>query len=78
MSAERRRRTLQAGSGILVPEGDGSVGTTSRECAVNRVEGNIVHSIDKRLVFLSRRLVWAMTLEGEVVATAAGVGKLES
>ena len=77
MSAERRRRTLQAGSGILVPETDGSVGTTSRECAVNRVEGNIVHSIGKRLVFLSRGLVPPMTLEGEVTSAAAGVSKLE-
>ena len=73
MSAERRRRTLQAGSGILVPEADGSVGTTSRECAVNRVEGNIVHSIE---VFLTRRLVWAMILEREVAPAVIGVSKL--
>ena len=66
--AMRRRRTLRASSGILVPEVDGSVGTTSRVCAVNRVEGDIVHSVNERLVFLSRRLVSTMTFEGEVVS----------
>ena len=35
---------------------------------MNRVEGNVVHGVNERLVFLSRRLVSTMTFEGEVVS----------
>ena len=34
---------------------------------MNRVEGNVVHGVNERLFFLSRRLVSTMTFEGEVV-----------
>ena len=35
---------------------------------MNRVEGDIVHGVNERLVFLSRGLVSTMALEGEVVS----------
>lgn len=41
--------------------------TTGGECTVNWMEGDIVHSIDKRLILRGRGLVSSMTFEREII-----------
>lgn len=64
---------FEAVFGILIPEMEGAIGSSGRESAVLRVEGDGVNGVDAGDVTVGGVLL-AVTLEGEVEAKGKSVG----
>ena len=60
------RLTLQTSSCILVPEVNGSIRSGSGECAVHRMEGDVIYGVDHDLIFRIWCLLSSVAFEREI------------